>query len=69
MRYEVIGHSKVGAYAHVVEGFVLDGQQARLTQAALETPAGVAYRQPVSRARVSGCAGVAANCAQLLETE
>ena len=40
-------------YAHVVEAFVLDGQQARLTQAALETLAVVAYRQPVSRARVS----------------
>ncbi|MDQ1586806.1 MAG: segregation and condensation protein, partial [Actinomycetota bacterium] len=37
-----------------VERFVLDGQQARLTQAALETLAVVAYRQPVSRARVSG---------------
>ena len=37
----------------VVEAFVLDGQQARLTQAALETLAVVAYRQPVSRARVS----------------
>ena len=46
------------AYAHVVEGFVLDGQQARLTQAALETLAVVAYRQPVSRARVSAIRGV-----------
>src|SRR5690606_6438438 len=36
-------------YAAAVEGFVLDGQQARLTQAALETLAVVAYRQPVSR--------------------
>ena len=33
----------------VVEGFVLDGQQARLTQAALETLAVVAYKQPVTR--------------------
>jgi segregation and condensation protein B len=41
-----------------VERFVLDGQQARLTQAALETLAVVAYRQPVSRARVSGVRGV-----------
>jgi segregation and condensation protein B len=45
-------------YAPVVEGFVLDGQQARLTQAALETLAVVAYKQPVSRARVSAIRGV-----------
>ena len=42
----------------VVEKFVLDGQQARLTQAALETLAVIAYRQPVSRARVSAIRGV-----------
>jgi segregation and condensation protein B len=41
-----------------VERFVRDGQQARLTQAALETLAVVAYRQPVSRARVSAVRGV-----------
>ena len=46
------------AYASVVERFVLDGQQARLTQAALETLAVVAYKQPVSRARVSAVRGV-----------
>ena len=45
-------------YAPVVERFVLDGQQARLTQAALETLAIVAYKQPVSRARVSAVRGV-----------
>ncbi len=45
-------------YALVVEGFVLDGQQARLTQAALETLAVVAYKQPISRARVSAVRGV-----------
>lgn len=45
-------------YAEVVEGFVLEGQQARLTQAALETLAVVAYKQPVSRARVSAIRGV-----------
>src|SRR5690606_31210637 len=45
-------------YAPVVERFVRDGQQARLTQAALETLAVVAYRQPVSRARVSAVRGV-----------
>jgi segregation and condensation protein B len=45
-------------FAGVVEKFVLDGQQARLTQAALETLAVVAYKQPVSRARVSAIRGV-----------
>jgi len=45
-------------FAPVVESFVLDGQQARLTQAALETLAVVAYKQPVSRARVSAIRGV-----------
>ena len=37
---------------------MLDGQQARLTQAALETLAVIAYRQPVSRSRVSAIRGV-----------
>jgi segregation and condensation protein B len=45
-------------FAPVVEKFVLEGQQARLTQAALETLAVVAYKQPVSRARVSAIRGV-----------
>ena len=45
-------------YASVVERFVLDGQQSRLTQAALETLAVIAYRQPVSRARTSAIRGV-----------
>ena len=45
-------------YSNAVEGFVLDGQQSRLTQAALETLAVIAYRQPVSRARVSAIRGV-----------
>jgi segregation and condensation protein B len=44
--------------APVVERFVLEGQQARLTQAALETLAVVAYKQPVSRSRVSAIRGV-----------
>lgn len=47
-----------GVYAPVVERFMLDGQTARLTQAALETLAIVAYRQPVSRARVGAVRGV-----------
>ncbi len=46
------------AYADVVERFVVDGAQARLTQAALETLAVVAYRQPVSRSRISAIRGV-----------
>ncbi len=45
-------------YAPVVEKFLLDGQQARLTQASLETLAVIAYRQPVSRSRVSAVRGV-----------
>jgi segregation and condensation protein B len=52
--------------AQVVERFVLDGQQARLTQAALETLAIVAYRQPVSRSRVSAIRGV--NCDGVMRT-
>ncbi len=42
----------------VVERFVLDGQQARLTQASLETLAVIAYRQPITRGRVSAVRGV-----------
>ena len=38
--------------------FVLDGQTARLTQAALETLAVIAYRQPVTRGQVSSVRGV-----------
>ena len=44
--------------AAFVERFILDGQQTRLTQAALETLAVVAYRQPVSRGRISNIRGV-----------
>ncbi|MFF7365331.1 SMC-Scp complex subunit ScpB [Streptomyces sp. NPDC008125] len=54
------------AYAEAVESFVLDGRQARLTQAALETLAVVAYRQPVSRSRVSAVRGV--NCDGVMRT-
>ena len=45
-------------YAPLVERFVLDGQQARITQASLETLAVIAYRQPVSRSRVAAVRGV-----------
>ena len=52
--------------APVVERFVRDGQEVRLTQAALETLAVVAYRQPVSRSRVSAVRGV--NCDGVMRT-
>ena len=42
----------------VIERWVIDGQQSRLTQASLETLAVIAYRQPVSRTRVSAIRGV-----------
>jgi segregation and condensation protein B len=45
-------------YHEVVGRFVIDGQTARLTQAALETLAVIAYRQPVTRGQVSGVRGV-----------
>lgn len=41
-----------------VERFVLSSRQARLTKAALETLAIVAYKQPVTRLQVSGIRGV-----------
>ncbi|WP_424214480.1 SMC-Scp complex subunit ScpB [Streptomyces sp. BI20] len=54
------------ACAAAVEAYALDGQQARLTQAALETLAVIAYRQPVSRSRVSAVRGV--NCDGVVRT-
>lgn len=45
-------------FAPVVERFVMDGTQTRLSKAALETLAVVAYRQPVTRARISAVRGV-----------
>lgn len=53
-------------YAQYVERFVLDGQQLRLTQAALETLAVVAYKQPVTRSRISAIRGV--NCDGVIRT-
>jgi segregation and condensation protein B len=52
--------------APLVEKFVLDGQQAKLSQPALETLAVVAYRQPVSRSRISAVRGV--NCDGVMRT-
>jgi len=45
-------------HAGVVERFLVDGQKSRLTQAALETLAVIAYRQPVTRARIAAIRGV-----------
>jgi segregation and condensation protein B len=44
--------------AEYVERFVLAGQTARLSQAALETLAVIAYQQPVSRGRIAAVRGV-----------
>lgn len=45
----------------LVTRYVTDGRQARLSQAALETLAIVAYRQPVTRAQVGAVRGVNAD--------
>ncbi len=70
-RYEEAGHGFVlvrvaGGYryqshpdqAAYVERFVLEGQSARMSAAALETLAIVAYKQPISRAQVASIRGV-----------
>jgi segregation and condensation protein B len=69
--YEVDGHGFIlvrvaGGYrfqtapdlAPYIERFVLEGQSARLSAAALETLAIVAYKQPLSRAQVAAIRGV-----------
>jgi len=53
--YRFQSHPDLAPY---VERFVLDGQSARLSAAALETLAIVAYKQPVSRAQVGAIRGV-----------
>ncbi|HEV7650570.1 MAG TPA: SMC-Scp complex subunit ScpB [Actinophytocola sp.] len=53
-------------YAPYVEKMLLDGQRAKLTRAALETLAVIAYRQPVTRARVAAVRGV--NCDGVIRT-
>lgn len=45
-------------HAEVITRYVLDGQQSKLSQAALETLAVVAYQQPISRSRISAVRGV-----------
>ncbi|WP_410627504.1 SMC-Scp complex subunit ScpB [Amycolatopsis sp. cmx-8-4] len=45
-------------YAPFVEKLLLDGQRSKLTRAALESLAVIAYRQPVTRSRVAAVRGV-----------
>lgn len=47
-----------GDYHEVVKDFLTSGQTARLSQAALETLAVIAYRQPISRPRIAAIRGV-----------
>jgi segregation and condensation protein B len=56
--YRFQSHPDLAPY---VERFLLDGQPARLSGAALETLAIVAYKQPVSRAQVAAIRGVNAD--------
>jgi segregation and condensation protein B len=56
--YRFQSHPELAPY---VERFVLDGQQAKLSTAALETLAIIAYRQPVSRAQIASVRGVNAD--------
>jgi segregation and condensation protein B len=56
--YRFQSHPDLAAY---VERFVLEGQTARLSAAALETLAIVAYKQPVSRAQIAAIRGVNAD--------
>lgn len=53
-------------FAPYVERLIMDGARSKLTRAALETLAVVAYRQPVTRARVSAVRGV--NCDAVMRT-
>jgi len=53
--YRFQSHPDVSPY---VERFVLDGQRARLSAAALETLAIVAYKQPISRLQIASIRGV-----------
>lgn len=45
-------------HAELIAGYVLEGQQARLSQAGLETLAVISYSQPISRSRVAAIRGV-----------
>ena len=52
-RYQT--HSELSPY---VERFLLDGQRARMSGAALETLAIISYKQPISRAQIASIRGV-----------
>jgi segregation and condensation protein B len=56
--YRFVTHPDLAAY---IERYVIEGQSSRLSAAALETLAIVAYKQPVSRAQVSAIRGVDAD--------
>ena len=56
--YRFQSHADLAPY---VERYVLEGQSARLSAAALETLAIVAYKQPVSRAQIASIRGVNAD--------
>ena len=47
-----------GDYHDIVKEFLTSGQSAKLSQAALETLAVIAYRQPISRPRIAAIRGV-----------
>src|SRR5258706_491219 len=53
--YRYQSHAELAPY---VERFLLDGQRARMSAAALETLAIVAYKQPLSRAQIAAIRGV-----------
>jgi len=53
--YRMQSHPDVAPY---VERFILDAQQGKISAAALETLAIIAYKQPISRAQVSSIRGV-----------
>ena len=53
--YRFQSHPRMAAY---VERFALEGQSARMSSAALETLAIVAYKQPISRAQIAAIRGV-----------
>lgn len=53
--YRFQSHPDVASY---VERFVLDSQQARISSAALETLAIIAYKQPISRGQIAAIRGV-----------
>jgi segregation and condensation protein B len=56
--YRFQSHPELAPY---VERFVLEGQPSRLSAAALETLAVIAYKQPVSRAQIAAIRGVNAD--------